>query len=170
MLHDNERRNRRRAAPRTRRGWLALAPFIVSGCSPSVDGYGVVENARADVIFRIQAGRRERDLVITIRPIPVIFGGIQPEYYRQFERDGDGLMDGMFVIDSFDRRTGALVWHATAQTAINPGQIDHERLRNAVRAAFAAFPAVAPGAMATVDDTPAGRNGPSDAAAGTSAP
>lgn len=104
-------------------------------------GYTLVDGDRADVIFRLQAGRRERGLVITVSPIPIVFGGVQPEYYRQFEHDGDDLMDGIFIVDSFDRRTHALVWRATAETLITPGQIDHVRLRKAVQAAFGAFPA-----------------------------
>jgi hypothetical protein len=137
-------------------------------------GYVVATKDGADLVVRIEAGRREHKVPVTTgimplgggvagTPAPGGAGGaarlsatsgegnvagpaeIATTYHGQLDQEEMDLVEGAFVIDVFDRKTRELVWHGFARSEINPGPVDYDRVRRAAESVLASFPAAATG-------------------------
>lgn len=130
-------------------------------------GYALAPSDRADLVLRIEAGRRDQwvpastgimplgggvsglptssggpdamgSLPVGNAPGPADVGGTK--YHGELDQEDRDLVEGAFVIDAFDGETGTLVWHGSAHSEINPSTIDRERLRRAVESMLGSFP------------------------------
>ncbi|MGD0677701.1 MAG: DUF4136 domain-containing protein [Polyangiaceae bacterium] len=127
-------------------------------------GYVLASNDHADLVVRIETGRREHEAPIGTMPLgggvaglPSPSGGdsaaggvnvpgpaaIEPSYGGELDQEEKDLVEGAFVIDAFDAQTHTLVWHGSARTEVQTGPVDLERLRRAVESVMASFPASA---------------------------
>jgi hypothetical protein len=97
------------------------------GYAPAVDG-------KPDLVLRVEAGRREREVQ---HPVHVHPGWL-------VEDEEDDYVQGAFVIDAIDAATEELVWHGSARAEVDPNRIDAERLQRAVTSVMATFPAPTP--------------------------
>ncbi|HXX66085.1 MAG TPA: DUF4136 domain-containing protein [Polyangiaceae bacterium] len=104
-------------------------------------GYVVAKQQDADLVIRIEAGRRERVVTVTAMQPTSPSAPVETEFHGELDREQEDLVDGAFVIDAFDGKTHALVWHGAARTEVTPGTIDHGRVRSAVEKVLASFPA-----------------------------
>jgi Domain of unknown function (DUF4136) len=125
-------------------------------------GYGLAAHEHADLVVRIEAGRREVE-VPTGTGIMPLGGGVSglpeasrandtpgnvpgpadmgtSEYHGELDQEEGDLVEGAFVIDAFDGETHQLVWHGSARTEVNPGPFDYGRLGRAVESVLASFP------------------------------
>ncbi|MGA3120333.1 MAG: DUF4136 domain-containing protein [Polyangiaceae bacterium] len=125
-------------------------------------GYGLAAHEHADLVVRIEAGRREVE-VPTGTGIMPLGGGVSglpeasrandtpgnvpgpadmgtSEYHGELDQEEGDLVEGAFVIDAFDGETHQLVWHGSARTEVNPGPVDYGRLGRAVESVLASFP------------------------------
>jgi len=93
-------------------------------------GYAAAEGSPADLMIHVSAGRRERE---TRLPQPS-----RPDWLVEYEEDD--FVEGAFVVDAFDTRTGEMVWHGSARLEIDPGSVKEEGLQRAVREVLASFP------------------------------
>ncbi len=93
----------------------------------------------ADLILRVQAGRRVPELVVSFRPVPVVVTSTRADTdLRAMEVPSS--VDAAFTIDAFDAKTHEWLWRGAAETEIIPGQIDEGRLARATEALLASFP------------------------------
>ena len=114
-------------------------------------GYVGAEKEHADLVVKIEAGRRERrirapsetsiSLPTTTPPVEPENAGVVPSYHGQLDEEERDFVEGAFVIDAFDGKTHELVWHGSARTEVRPGPVDYDRLRHAVESVLASFPA-----------------------------
>jgi len=121
-------------------------------------GYSLAPADHADLVVRIEAGRREQRVPMSngtmplgggVAGLPMTSSGgnipgpaaIETTYHGELDQEERDLVEGAFVIDAFDGRTRELVWHGSARTEINFGPVDYDRLRRAVEAVLAPFPA-----------------------------
>jgi hypothetical protein len=93
-------------------------------------GYAAAEGPPADLMIHVSAGRREREIRL---PQPS-----RPDWLLEDEEDD--FVEGAFVIDAFDTRTGEMVWHGSGRLEIDPRSVQEERLQRAVRDVLASFP------------------------------
>jgi hypothetical protein len=106
-------------------------------------GYVVAAAAPADLHVTIEAGRRERRIS---GPGASSIGTHEEAsavemLHGELDREERDLVEGAFVIDVFDAPSRELLWHGSARTDVDRGAIDYERLRRAVVAVLASFPA-----------------------------
>ncbi len=114
-------------------------------------GYALASRDAADLVIRVEAGRRvtgtaNTELGIppdTPYPAPNYDVSVEPPYHGYLDQEREELVEGTFVIDAFDGRTHELVWHGFARAPVTSGKIDYDKLRNAVESVLASFPAVA---------------------------
>ncbi|MGA7118628.1 MAG: DUF4136 domain-containing protein [Polyangiaceae bacterium] len=92
-------------------------------------GYVQAADSRPDLLIRVAAGRREREIS---HPHPA------PRWLEEDEEDD--FIEGAFVIDVLDSATQELVWHGSARAEVEPDRIDDQRLRRAVTSVMATFP------------------------------
>jgi Domain of unknown function (DUF4136) len=126
-------------------------------------GYALAPKDQADLVVRIEAGRREKKVLVStglsapVGPSPggvpsdispsgggsdlPAPSGVQIPYIGELDREEQDLVEGSFVIDAFDRATRKIVWHGSARAEVNPGPVDYERVRRAVESVLASFPA-----------------------------
>jgi len=125
-------------------------------------GYRLAARDQADLVVRVEAGRREVE-VPTGTGIMPLGGGVSglpeasrandtpgnvpgpadmgtSEYHGELDQEEGDLVEGAFVIDAFDGETHQLVWHGSARTEVNPGPVDYGRLGRAVESVLASFP------------------------------
>jgi hypothetical protein len=103
-------------------------------------GYVLAPADKADVVVRIEEGRRQRNVSVqSLAPASQAEG--QTEYQAQIEPKTESLAEGAFVIDAFDGKTKQLLWEGSAHAEVTPGKVNHERLRHAVEAVLRSFPA-----------------------------
>jgi hypothetical protein len=124
-------------------------------------GYVLSDQQHADLVLRIEAGRRERKEPVSTGTTPLGGGpgdvppvagadsapgpsAVETMYHGELDQEERDLVEGAFVIDAFDSETRELVWHGSARTEIVPGPVDYARLRRHVESVLAAFPARAP--------------------------
>jgi hypothetical protein len=112
-------------------------------------GYKFADKDGADLVLRIEEGRRTRRVTVT-RPAPATSTSPAElkSYRAQLEEVEKDLVEGAFAIDAFDARTHDLVWQGSARAEIQAGKVDHARLRRAVESVLRSFPP-APSAPAT---------------------
>jgi hypothetical protein len=133
-------------------------------------GYVLAPNEQADLIVRIEAGRRVQEVPTStgLTPLgggadPTLSGGsngppggggglpgeqsvpgptnVEMTYHGQLDQEErDLVVEGAFIIDAFDRESREVVWHGSARSELNPGPIDEQRLRKAVGSVLASFP------------------------------
>ena len=121
-------------------------------------GYILAPIEHADLIVRIEAGRREHKIPMSTGTMP-LGGGvagvstpagegnapgpaeIEPTYHGQLDPEELDLVEGAFVIDAFDGKTRELLWHGFARSEVTPGAVDYERVRRATESVLASFPA-----------------------------
>jgi Domain of unknown function (DUF4136) len=121
----------------------------------------------ADMLVRIEAGRRERTELMSTgspaigtgvagQPIPSS-GGDSPSgespgaapgpalaemgYHGELDQEEQDLVEGAFVIDAFDAESHRILWHGSARAQVSPGPLNEDRLRRAVESVLASFPA-----------------------------
>ena len=120
-------------------------------------GYVLAPNDRADLIVRIEAGRREHKVPISTGTMPLGGGvsglptpsgegnapgpaDVETTYHGQLDQEEMDLVEGAFVIDAFDGKTHEVVWHGFARSEVSPGPVDYERVRRAAESVLASFP------------------------------
>jgi hypothetical protein len=108
-------------------------------------GYAFTHKDGADLVLRIEEGRRTRRVTET-RPAPATSTSpAELKAYRaQLEEVQRDLVEGAFAIDAFDARTNDLVWQGSARAEIQAGKVNHDRLRRAVESVLRSFPAAPP--------------------------
>lgn len=115
-------------------------------------GYVVATPDQADLVLRIEVGRRETTAPLTspvgLSPtypgyvpdyLPVV-----PPYHGYFDQEGQELVEGALIIDAFEGKTHELLWHGFVRAVVRPGQVDYDHLRRDVESMLASFPAPAP--------------------------
>jgi Domain of unknown function (DUF4136) len=113
-------------------------------------GYVEARSDPADLILRIEVGRREAAAPPT-SPIGLqpTYPGYQmdylpvvPPYHGYFDVENQELVEGAIVIDAFEGRTHELLWHGFARSVITrPDKVDYDHLRRTVESVLASFPA-----------------------------
>jgi hypothetical protein len=116
-------------------------------------GYALADKEGADLVLRIEEGRRHRR-VTEKRPAPATGSGIgtsgtvgtmdMMSYGAKLEDVEKDLVEGAFAIDAFDGQTNDLVWKGSARAEIRAGKVNHGRLRRAVESVLRSFPAAPP--------------------------
>lgn len=104
-------------------------------------GYVLADLASADLVLRVESGRREKKVEVTTAKPTSDLSAVQPEYRGELDQEERDLVEGSFVIDAFDGKTHDVVWHGAAHAEVQPGEVDHARLRRAVVSVLASFPA-----------------------------
>ena len=121
-------------------------------------GYVLASSDQADLVLRVEAGRREHTITTTLGVMPLGEGvagqplpsgegsvpgpaNIEPNYHGQLDEEKVDLVEGAFVIDVFDGRTGDIVWHGSMRRRVDSGPVDYEGLDRAVESVMASFPA-----------------------------
>jgi DNA-binding transcriptional MocR family regulator len=94
-------------------------------------GYAHAVNGKPDLVLRVEAGRREREVQ---HPPHVRPGWLE-------EDEEEDFVEGAFVIDAIDAATEELVWHGSARAEVDPNRIDATRLQRAVASVMTSFPA-----------------------------
>jgi hypothetical protein len=103
-------------------------------------GYDLTTPDKADLILRIEEGRRD-ETVPTRTVVPGSNGGRgAAELQGPPAPPSEEETHGSFVIQALDARTGRLVWRGSAENQVTPGSIDHTRLRSAVESVLRTFP------------------------------
>jgi len=114
-------------------------------------GYVLAAPDKADLVVRIQVGRRQTTAPVTspigLQPtypgyvpdyLPVV-----PPYHGYFDQEGQELVEGAFVIDAFDGKTHQLLWHGFARAVVRPEKVDYDHLGRDVESVLASFPSAA---------------------------
>ena len=122
-------------------------------------GYILSPIEHADLIVRVEAGRRQHKIPMSTGTIP-LGGGVaglstpagegnapgpaevEATYHGQLDQEELDFVEGAFVIDAFDGKTRDLLWHGFARTEVTPDPIDYTRLRRVTESVLASFPAV----------------------------
>lgn len=104
-------------------------------------GYALAKREDADLVIRIEAGRREHTVTTTTVKPTSPSAPVETEFHGELDQEERDLVDGAFVIDAFDGKTHMLVWHGAARTEITPGTVDSARVRTAVEKVLTSFPA-----------------------------
>ncbi len=102
-------------------------------------GYTMVDENKADLVVRIEEGRREEQVSVPALAAPASNTG-STEYQAQIEQKEENVFKGAFTIDVLDGSTRALVWQGAAHAEVTPGHVDHGRLRHAVESVLQSFP------------------------------
>jgi hypothetical protein len=62
-------------------------------------------------------------------------------YFGFLDDERQDLVEGAFVIDTFDGQTHRMLWHGSAREVIDPSRANYDRLHRAVQKVMASFPA-----------------------------
>jgi uncharacterized protein DUF4136 len=121
-------------------------------------GYILSPIEQADLIVRVEAGRRQYKIPMSTGTMP-LGGGVaglsaqtgdgnvpgpaevEATYHGQLDQEELDFVEGAFVIDAFDGKTRDLLWHGFARTEVTPGPVDYARVRQATESVLASFPA-----------------------------
>jgi hypothetical protein len=95
-------------------------------------GYTAV-SAKGDLVLRFGSGRR----VVHIQQAQVREGDQSLAEEPHFDYD---VVEGSLVIDAFDSRSGARVWHASTSAEVDPNRVDGPILARSVAEALARLP------------------------------
>lgn len=106
-------------------------------------GYALAEKANADLVIRVEAGRRNVKVAVTSLKPTSPSAPVETEFHGELDQEEQDLVDGAFVVDAFDGKTREEVWHGAARTEVTPGAVDHGRVHSAVEKVFASFPPAA---------------------------
>jgi hypothetical protein len=123
-------------------------------------GYVIGAPGQADLVFRIEVGRRQTAAAPPtaqvgpspmdpgpVGPIPTDPGKtpdylpVGPPYHGTFDEEDRELVEGALVIDAFDGKTHALLWHGFVRAVVQPDKVDYDHLRRDVESVLASFPA-----------------------------
>jgi hypothetical protein len=97
-------------------------------------GYSPAQPDHADLLVRIEEGRRRRQF-------PILgFEHTDAAGRAEYQALSATTEEGAFDIDAFDRKTKELVWRGWARADVTPRTIDHARLLRAVESVLRAFP------------------------------
>jgi hypothetical protein len=103
-------------------------------------GYDLTTPDKADLIVRIEEGRRNEQVPgQTFEPASNSVGGAA-EFQGQITTTSEEQTRGSFVIQALDARTHRVVWQGSAEARVTPGKIDHARLRGVVESVLRTFP------------------------------
>lgn len=112
-------------------------------------GYAPADPGQADLILRIEVGRRESTAPLT-SPVGLqaTYPGYAPDYlpvvppyHGYFDQENQELVEGTFVIDAFDGKSHELLWHGFSRAVVRPGKVDYDELQHHVESVLASFPA-----------------------------
>jgi hypothetical protein len=101
-------------------------------------GYVQKLDGTGDFIVQIATGRREREELASVPPLPHP-RPTRPAWFEEHEEKE--LLEGILIIDALDGRTQAVVWHGAAHVELDPEKIDEALLKRATMKVLAAFPA-----------------------------
>lgn len=123
-------------------------------------GYVLAAPGQADLVLRIEVGRRQTAAAPPtaqvgpspmepgpVGPIPTDPGRnpdylpVSPPYHGSFDQEDQELVEGALVIDAFDGKTHALLWHGFVRAVIQPDKVDYDQLQRDVESVLASFPA-----------------------------
>ena len=108
----------------------AMKPLVAHALE--LRGWVQAPAGEGDLVVACAAGRRDTTRMHRVSWRASLVTGEESE-----ERD---FVEGGIVIDAYDRN-GGQVWHGAARTEIDPAKPNADRLRQAVDAALAKFPA-----------------------------
>ena len=103
-------------------------------------GYTPSIGPRGDFVVRIETGRRPLATGEASQTPPPVEQTEIP-YFGFLDDERQDLVEGAFVIDTFDGQTHRLLWHGSAREVIDPSRANYDRLHRAVQKVMASFPA-----------------------------
>ncbi|HZU82082.1 MAG TPA: DUF4136 domain-containing protein [Polyangiaceae bacterium] len=102
-------------------------------------GYVPAGSGKADLVVRIETGRREPTPAERVgQPQP---GQAEMQYTATLDDESLDRVEGAFIVDAFDADSHLLLWHGSARAAVDPTRVDYGRLQRAVDHVLATFPA-----------------------------